>query len=61
MVIFLLRHDSLATKPVFAITSACSNLALKPSVAKLLNSGVVIYLSWLSSVSFFLISIISAS
>ena len=41
-VIFLLRRDSLALKPVFVIKCAGANLA-----AKVLNSGVVIYLSWL--------------
>ena len=53
VVIFLLRLDSLASKSVFVIKFACANLALKTSAAKVLNSGVVIYLSWLWSVSFF--------
>ena len=44
-VIFLLRLDSLASKSVFVIKFACPNLALKTSAAKVLNSGVVIYLS----------------
>ena len=44
-VIFLLRLDSLASKSVFVIKFACANLALKTSAAKVLNSGVVIYLS----------------
>ena len=44
-VIFPLRLDSLASKSVFAIKFACANLALKTSAAKVLNSGVVIYLS----------------
>ena len=43
-VTFPLRLDSLASKSVFAIKFACSNLALKTSAAKVLNSGVVIYL-----------------
>ena len=45
MVIFLLRLDSLASKSVFVIKFACANLALKTLAAKVLNSGVVIYLS----------------
>ena len=44
-VIFLLRLDSLASKSVFVTKFACANLALKTSAAKVLNSGVVIYLS----------------
>ena len=52
-VIFLLRFDSLESKSVFVIKFACANLALKTLGAKLLNSGVVIYLSWLWSVGFF--------
>ena len=44
-VIFLLRLDNLASKLVFVIKFACANLALKTSAAKVLNSGVVIYLS----------------
>ena len=42
---FLLRLISLASKSVFVIKFACANLALKTSAAKVLNSGVVIYLS----------------
>ena len=45
MVIFPLRFDSLTSKSVFVIKFACANLALKTSAAKVLNSGVVIYLS----------------
>ena len=45
-VIFLLRLDSLASKSVFVIKFASANLALKTSAAKVLNSGIVIYLSW---------------
>ena len=44
-VIFLLRLDSLASKFAFVIKFAYANLALKTSVAKALNSGVVTYLS----------------
>ena len=42
---FLLRFDSSAPRSVFAIKFAYANLALKTSAAKVLNSGVVIYLS----------------
>ena len=42
---FLLRLDSLVSKSVFVIKFACANRALKTSAAKVLNSGVVIYLS----------------
>ena len=44
-VIFLLRLDSSASKSVFVTKFAGANLALKTLVAKVLNSGVVIYLS----------------
>ena len=44
-VIFLLRLDNLVSKSVFVIKLASANLALKTSAAKVLNSGVVIYLS----------------
>ena len=44
-VIFLLGLDSLASKSVFVIKLACVSLALKTSAAKVLKSGVVIYLS----------------
>ena len=57
VVIFLLRLDSLASKSVFVIKFACTNLALKTSAAKVLNSGVVIYLSWLWLLSLFSISV----
>ena len=52
-VIFLLRPDSLASKSVFVITFDCASLALKTLAAKVLNYGVVIYFSWVWSVSFF--------
>ena len=45
VVIFMLRLDNLASKSVFVIKLACSNLALKEPAAKVSNSGVVIYLS----------------
>ena len=57
-VIFLLR---LVSKSVFVIKFACANFALKTSAAELLSSGVVIYLSWLWSVSFFSNSVIFTS
>ena len=57
-VLFLLRLDNLASKSVFVIKFACANLALKASAARILNYGVVIYWSWLWSVSFFSISVI---
>ena len=61
-VIFLLRLDSLASSnSVFVIKFTCANFALKTLGAKVLNSGVVIYLSWLWSVSFFLSSLIFVS
>ena len=44
-VIFLLRLESLASKSAFAIKFASANLALKILAAKVLNSGVVTYLS----------------
>ena len=43
-VIFLLRLDPLASQSVFVTKFVCANLALKASVAKVLNPGVVIYL-----------------
>ena len=43
-VIFLLRLNSLASKSVFGIKFAFANLALKALAAKVLSSGVVIYL-----------------
>ena len=42
----------------FIIKFACATLTLKTSAAKVLNSGVVIYLSWLWSVSFFSVLVI---
>ena len=56
-VIFLLRINSLASNSEFVIKFVCANLVLKTSGAKVLNSGVVIYLSWLRSVSFFSIPV----
>ena len=43
-VIFLVRLDNLASKSALVIYLACANLALKTSAAKVLNSGLVIYL-----------------
>ena len=51
--IFLLRLFSLSWKSVFVIKFACFNLAGTSSAVSLLNSGVVIYLSWLWSLIFF--------
>ena len=42
---FLLKLDSLASKSVLIMKFACAKLALKISAAKVLNSGLVIYLS----------------
>ena len=56
-VIFLLRLDNLASKSAFVIKFVFANLPLKTSAAKVLNSGVIIYLSLLGSVSFFSISV----
>ena len=44
-VIFVLRLDSLVSKPVFVVKFASANLALKTSAAKVLNFEAVIYLS----------------
>ena len=44
-VMFLLRLNNLASKSVFVIKFAHANVALKTGAAKVLNSGVVIYLS----------------
>ena len=57
-VIFLLRFDSLVSKSDFVTKFACANVALKTSADKVLNAGVAIYLLWLWSVSFFLVSVI---
>ena len=51
--ILLLRPNTVLSKFVFATKFACFNLALKTSAAKVLNSGVVIYLSCLWLLSFF--------
>ena len=56
-----MKLDSLASESVFVIKFVCTNLALKTSAAKILSSGVVIYLSWLLSVSFFPMSVIFTS
>ena len=57
---FLLRLDNLASKSVFVIKLACANLALKILVAKVLNSEVATYLSWLWLLSLFSISVTSS-
>ena len=43
--IFLTRLCSLLSKYVFVTKSVCDHLAVKTPAAKLLNSGVVMYLS----------------
>ena len=43
--ILLSRLDTILSRFVFATKFACANLALKISAAKVLNSGVVTYLS----------------
>ena len=43
--IFLSRLINLVSKSVFVIKFACVNLAAKTPAAKLLNSGVAMYLS----------------
>ena len=53
IVILLLKLDTQLSKSVFVTKFACTNLTLKTSAAKVINSGVVIYLSWLWSVSLF--------
>ena len=58
---FLLRLDNLAWKSVFVFKFASANLAFKTSAVKVLNSGIVIYLSRLWSVSFFSSSLIFVS
>ena len=56
--ILLWRLDTVLSKFVFATKFACVNLALKTCAAKVLNSGVVTYLSWLWLLSLFSISVI---
>ena len=53
--------DSLALKSVFVIEFACVSLAVRTLAAKVLNSGVVIYLPWLWSFRCFSISLIFVS
>ena len=55
---FLSGLISSLSKSVFVAKFACASLAAKFSAVSLLNSGVVIYLSWSWSVIFFLISLI---
>ena len=45
-VIFLLILDSLASKSVWLNKFVCANLTLKTIAAKVLESGIAIYLSW---------------
>ena len=53
---FLLRIISLISKSVYVTKFARANPAPKTSAVNLLNSGVVIYLSWLWSATLFSIS-----
>ena len=55
--ILLSRLDIALSKSVFATKFACAYVALKTSATKVLNSGVVIYLSWLWLLSLFSISV----
>ena len=55
--ILLSRLDILLSKFVIVTKFSCASPALKTLGAKVLNSGVVIYLSWFWSVSFSLISV----
>ena len=57
-VTFLLRLDSLASKPAFVIKFSCADLPLKALEVKVLNCGVVINLSSSWSASFFSSSLI---
>ena len=45
-IIFQLGLDSFALESVFVIKFACANLTEKFSVVNLLNSEVIIHLSW---------------
>ena len=54
---FFFSLISLVSKSVFLTKFACANLAAKLLVVKLLNSEVVIYLSWSWPVTFFSISL----
>ena len=56
--ILLSRFDAVLSKIVFATKFACANIAFKTAAAKVLNSGVVIYLLWLWLLSLFSISVI---
>ena len=53
-----MRHIILVLKSVFVTKFSCASLAAKPLAVKLLNSVVLIYLSWLWLVTFFLVSLI---
>ena len=56
--LLLSRLDTLLSKYLFVTKFACFNLALKTSASKVLNSGVIIYLSWSWLLSLFSISVI---
>ena len=53
----MLRFNSLLSKSVFVTKFAWANRVLKTLAAKVLNSGIVIYLSWLWSLSLFSLSV----
>ena len=57
---FLVRFFSLSSKFVFVTKFACANLSGNFSAVNLLNSGVVMYWSWLRSLIFFSILLIFA-
>ena len=54
---FLLILENVVSKSVFVIRLACDNLALEILVAKVSNSEVIIYLSWLWLLRLFSISV----
>ena len=56
-VYLFIKAFSLSSKSVFVTKFACSNLATKFSAVGLLNSGVVMYLSWLWSGILFSIAV----
>ena len=56
--VLLLMLNIVLLKFVFDTRFTRDNLALETSAAKVLNSGVVIYLSWLRLLSLFSVSVI---
>ena len=53
----MLRLNNFTSKSVIVIKLDCANATLKTAAAKVPNPGVVIYLSWLWSVSLFSTSV----